>query len=277
MKIIKQEIELSDYFSQLKKIPLLTKQEERKIAILAYQNNKKAKHRLITANLRLVVKIAHAFSNKRLPFLDLIEEGNLGLIHAVDKFNPYKNYRFITYARWWILQSIKRAIKNSSKPIHLPVSLIDIITKWKKISLKLSQKLGRKPYDNEIINELKLSSHFIRFFKSYLWMCYYPKQALYPSILSKKIDIFSNEKSLSADNNLIDESDRKEIQKYLSTINMQEASILSMHYGLDHKKPPLSLRQIAKRLKMSVEWVRQREHEALKKLHYVYVSRVNNI
>lgn len=274
MRIIKQERDLTDYFSQLKTVPLLTKSEERKIAGLSYWGNKKAKHHLILANLRLVVKIARAFSNRGLPFLDLIEEGNLGLIHAVDKFNPYKNYRFTTYARWWILQSIRRAIKSSGKPVHLPASLIDIITKWKKTSSKLSQKLGRKPYENEIIDELKLTSHFIRFFKSYLWFRYYPKQVSYPSITSKEIDIFSDEKSLPVDNNLLDEADKKAIQRYLSTISTRESSILSMHYGLDHKKTPLTLRQIAKRLKISAERVRQIEHEALKKLHDVYVSRI---
>ncbi|MFH0888261.1 MAG: RNA polymerase sigma factor RpoD/SigA [Planctomycetota bacterium] len=274
MRIIKQEHDLTDYFSQLKTVPLLTESEERKIAGLSYWGNKKAKHHLILANLRLVVKIARAFSNRGMPFLDLIEEGNLGLIHAVDKFNPYKNYRFTTYARWWILQSIRRAIKSSGKPVHLPASLIDIITKWKKTSSKLSQKLGRKPYENEIIDELKLTSHFIRFFKSYLWFRYYPKQVSYPSITSKEIDIFSDEKSLPVDNNLLEEADRKAIQRYLSTISIRESSILSMHYGLDHKKIPLTLRQIAKRLKISAERVRQIEHEALKKFHDVYVSRV---
>ncbi|MFH1230255.1 MAG: RNA polymerase sigma factor RpoD/SigA [Planctomycetota bacterium] len=274
MKIIKQETYLTDYFAQLKLVTLLTKNEERKTAILAYRGDKKAKQRLILANLRLVVKIARAFLNRGLPFLDLIEEGNLGLIHAVDKFNPYKNYRFTTYARWWILQSIKRSIKNSVKLIRLPASLIDIIAKWKKMGLKLSQRLGRKPYENEIIDELELTSHFIRFFKSYLWTRYYPKQFSYPSITSKEIDIFSDEKSLPVDRNLLDESDKKAIQKYLSTINIREASILSMHYGLNHKKTPLSLRRIAKRLKMSAERVRQIEYKALKKLHDVYDSRV---
>lgn len=274
MRITKQETIFGDYFTQIKKVPLLTKSEERKTAVLAHRGNKKAKHHLIVANLRLVVKIARAFLNRGLPFLDLIEEGNLGLIHAVDKFNPYKNYRFATYASWWILQFIRRAIRDSVKPIRLPASLIDILTKWKKTSLNLSQKLGRKPYEDEIIAELKLTPHFIRFFKSYLWTRYYREQASYPSIMSKKINIFSDGVFLPVDRDLLDESDKKVIREYLSAISRREASILSMHYGLDHNKTPVSLRQIAKRLKLSVEGIRQIEHKALKKLHDVYISRV---
>jgi len=274
MRIIKQETGFADYFTQLKRVPLLTKSEERKTAILAYRGNKKAKRHLILANLRFVVRIARAFLKRGLPFLDLIEEGNLGLIHAVDKFNPYRNCRFTTYARWWILQSIKRAIRSSGKPVRLPPSLIDILTKWKKTSSNLSQKLGRKPYENEIIDELKLTPHFIRFFKSYLWTRYHSKQAPYLSITSEKINIFSDEKSLPADRNLLDESDKEAIRKYLSAISIQEASILSMHYGLNHNKTPLSLRQIAKRLKISsAQQVLLIEHKALKKLHEVYISR----
>jgi RNA polymerase nonessential primary-like sigma factor len=271
---MKREVDLSDYFSQLQKIPLLTKSEEKEISLLAYAGNKKAKKRLIISNLRLVVKITRSFINQGLPFADLIEEGNLGLIHAVDKFNPHKKYRFTTYGRWWIMHYIKRALRNCVKPIRLPVSLIDIITKWKKVSLKLSQKLGHEPYYEEVINELKLSPHFISFFKNYLRARYHSKQISYPSITSGKIDIFSDEKTLPVDTHLLNEADKKMIQKFLYTISVKEASILSMHYGLDHKKPPLSLRQIAGRLKISAERVRQIEQEALKKLHDIYYSQV---
>jgi RNA polymerase primary sigma factor len=265
-----QDIGLSYYFSQLGKIPILTPEEEKKITLQAYKGNKKAKERLISANLRLVVKIAHEFSNQGLPMADLIEEGNLGLMYSVDKFKPQKGFRFSTYARWWILNYIRRAIKNAINPIKLPVSLIDIITKCKKTSAKLSHKLGREPYYDEILKELNPSSQFMSMFKKALRFEYSARRDLFPNVISGEIDMFLSERPLPVEEQSLDNTDKKMIQTFLSNISEKEAQVLNLRYGLEDNKPPLNLRQIAKKLKLSPEGVRFIENKALKKLSDIY-------
>ncbi|MBI5779230.1 MAG: RNA polymerase sigma factor RpoD/SigA [Planctomycetes bacterium] len=268
---MKQEIGFLTYLSQLEKTPILTAKQEKELAVLAQAGNKRAKNKLVAANLKLVVKIAASFLYKGLPFQDLIEEGNLGLIRAVEKFDPKRGYRFTTYARWWIMSYIRRALRSSVSTIRLSASLIDIISRWKKISVRLAQQLGREPYYDEIIDELKPSPYFLRILKRFLRSDYSKKQNVFPGVVSGDFKDISDKESLPADINLLDEADKKLIKKLLSTISEKEAQILSMRYGLDHNKPPLTLRQMAKKLKMSGERIRQIEEKALKKLHHVYL------
>lgn len=282
---MKQEIGFLTYLSQLEKVPLLTAKQEKELAILAQSGGatkrhggktpsmraNRAKKKLVTANLKLVVKIAASFLYKGLPFQDLIEEGNLGLIRAVDKFDPKKGFRFTTYARWWIMSYIRRALRSSVSTIRLSASLIDIISRWKKVSLKLAQELGREPHYDEVVARLNLSPYFIRIFRRFLRSDYSRKPNIFPGIVSSELKDFSDKESSAVDSHLMDESDKKLIQKLLSTISEKEAYVLNMRYGLDHNKPPLTLRQIARKLKMSGEGIRQIEERALQKLHHVYL------
>ena len=268
---MKQETGLLTYLSQLEKVPILTARQEKELAVLAQSGNKRAKNKLVTANLKLAVKIAASFLYKGLPFQDLIEEGNLGLMRAVEKFDPARGYRFTTYARWWIMSYIRRALRGSVSSIRLSASLIDVISRWKKVSVKLAQQLGREPYYDEIISELKPSPYFIRILKRFLRSDYSKKMNVFPGVVSGDFKDMSDGESLPADINLLDEADKKLIKKLLSTISEKEAQILSLRYGLDHNKPPLTLRQVAKKLKMSCERIRQIEGLALHKLHHVYL------
>src|ERR1700723_4753375 len=150
------------YLREIGKTPLLTREEENKLAAQVKKGNKKTRERMIKANLRLVVKIAHDYENFGLPLLDLINEGNIGLMKAVERFDPSKGGKLSTYGSWWIKQSIKRALANQSKTIRLPVHLVDKISKMRRVSLQMSEELGREPTDEERAEEIGISSGKVR-------------------------------------------------------------------------------------------------------------------
>src|SRR6202043_2621563 len=146
------------YLREIMRVPLLTPQDEITLAARIKKGDSEARAWMIKANLRLVVKIAHDYLNLGLPFLDLISEGNIGLMKAVERFDPAKGEKLSTYGAWWIKQSIKRALANQSKTIRLPVHLVDKISKMRRDSLQISEELGREPTDDELWEEEGLSS-----------------------------------------------------------------------------------------------------------------------
>src|ERR1700731_4877982 len=146
------------YLREIMQTPLLTAQKEIELAARVKNGDQKARAWMIKANLRLVVKIAHDYSNLGLPLLDLISEGNIGLMKAVERFDPAKGGKLSTYGAWWIKQSIKRALANQSKTIRLPIHLIDKIYKLYRASLTMSEELGREPTDEELSEEIGISS-----------------------------------------------------------------------------------------------------------------------
>ena len=152
------ETSIKIYLREISGTPLLTVQEEIELAARIKKGDQKARAWMIKANLRLVVKIAHDYSNLGLPLLDLISEGNIGLIKAVERFDPGKGGKLSTYSAWWIKQSIKRALANQSKTIRLPVHLVDKISKMRRVSLHMSKELGREPTDEEFAEEIGISS-----------------------------------------------------------------------------------------------------------------------
>src|SRR5213592_4150432 len=149
------------YLREIGQIALLTPQQEIDLAAKIKRGDKKARAQMIKANLRLVVKIAHDYSNLGLPLLDLISEGNIGLMKAVERFDPKKGGKLSTYAAWWIKQSIKRALANQAKTIRLPVHLVDKISKMRRVSLQMSEELGREPTDDELGDEIGIASEKI--------------------------------------------------------------------------------------------------------------------
>src|SRR3984957_10048583 len=146
------------YLREIGQVKLLTPQEEIVLAACIKKGDKKAREHMIKANLRLVVKIAHDYENFGLPLLDLINEGNIGLMKAVERFDPSKGGKLSTYGSWWIKQSIKRALANQSKTIRLPVHLVDKISKMRRTAMKLQEILGREPSDEELAEELGISA-----------------------------------------------------------------------------------------------------------------------
>src|SRR6201998_4442303 len=146
------------YLREIGQIPLLTPQEEIELAARIKKGDREARALMIKANLRLVVKIAHDYAHFGLPLLDLISEGNIGLVKAVERFDPAKGGKLSTYGAWWIKQSIKRAMANQNKTIRLPVHLIDKIYKLNRASLNMSEELGREPTDEELSEEIGISS-----------------------------------------------------------------------------------------------------------------------
>src|SRR5678815_5190706 len=142
------------YLREIGQIPLLTPQEEIELAARIKVGDKEARAKMIRSNLRLVVKIAHDYANLGLPLLDLISEGNIGLMKAVERFDPAKGGKLSTYAAWWIKQSIKRALANQSKTIRLPVHLVDKISKMRRVAMQMSEELGREPSDDELAEEV---------------------------------------------------------------------------------------------------------------------------
>src|SRR6266496_891486 len=149
---------LNRYLREIGRIPLLTPQQESELAAKIKKGDAKAREQMINANLRLVVTIAHDYANLGLPLLDLISEGNIGLTKAVERFDPGKGAKLSTYAAWWIKQSIKRALANQSKTIRLPVHLVDKIAKVRRVSLQMSDELGREPTEDELGDELGIAS-----------------------------------------------------------------------------------------------------------------------
>src|ERR1700723_3858928 len=145
------------YLREIGKTPLLTREEENKLAAQVQRGSKRAREQMIKANLRLVVKISHDYANFGMPLLDLINEGNIGLMKAVERFDPAKGGKLSTYGSWWIKQSIKRALANQSKTIRLPVHLVDKISKMRRTALKLQEILGREPTDEELADEMGIS------------------------------------------------------------------------------------------------------------------------
>src|SRR5450631_184223 len=152
------ETSIEIYLREIMQTPLLTAQQEIELAARIKKGDQKARALMIKANLRLVVKIAHDYSNFGLPLLDLISEGNIGLMKAVERFDPAKGGKLSTYAAWWIKQSIKRALANQSKTIRLPVHLVDKISKMRRVSLQMSEELGREPTDDELGEEIGIAA-----------------------------------------------------------------------------------------------------------------------
>src|SRR5216117_2641541 len=152
------DLGLKRYLQEIGQFPLLTPQQEIELAAKIKKGDAEARERMINANLRLVVTIAHDYANLGLPLLDLISEGNIGLTKAVERFEPTKGAKLSTYAMWWIKQSIKRALANQSKTIRVPVHLADKIAKVRRVSLQMSDELGREPTDDELGEEIGIAS-----------------------------------------------------------------------------------------------------------------------
>ena len=253
------------YLREIGKIRLLTQQEEIDLAARIKKGDREARALMIKANLRLVVKIAHDYKNLGLPVLDLVSEGNIGLMKAVERFDPAKGGKLSTYAAWWIKQSIKRALANQSKTIRLPVHLVDKISKMSRVSSQMSEELGREPTDDELAEEIGLSPRTVSQLKTV---------AIRPSSLNAPIgddesiefgEIVGDEDAPTPFEFLRDRNLRDELPDLLATLDDRERTIIFQRFGLDGARPR-TLEEVGKKLGVTRERIRQVQNIALVKL-----------
>jgi RNA polymerase primary sigma factor len=253
------------YLREIGKTPLLTREEENKLASQVQRGSKRAREQMIKANLRLVVKISHDYANYGMPLLDLINEGNIGLMKAVERFNPRKGAKLSTYAALWIKQSIRRALSNQSKTIRLPVHIVDKVHKMNRVIQRLTEKLGREPSDAELAKSLDISTAKVAALR---------KLGVSPISLDAPIgdeddsrfgDIVQDEGALTPYELLRVKTMRQEIREHVKYLDPREAEILTLRFGLDGQSSR-TLEQVGKRFKVTRERVRQIQEIALRKL-----------
>ncbi|MFP4259472.1 MAG: sigma-70 family RNA polymerase sigma factor [Opitutales bacterium] len=256
------------YMQEIGKTPLLTKEEECELAERIKKGDKAARDHMISANLRLVVKIAHDYNNFGLPLLDLISEGNIGLVKAVERFDPSKGGKLSTYAAWWIKQSIKRALANQSKTIRLPVHLVDRIARMRKITAQLADELDREPSDEEIAYEMDLPVNKVAHLKTV---------SVRPSSLDAPVgedgdttfgELVGDENGSTPFETFQEKSMSNDIRDVIAQLDEREAEIIQLRFGLngDH---PLTLEEVGERFNVTRERVRQIQNIAIHKMRRI--------
>jgi RNA polymerase primary sigma factor len=267
---------LRAYMNEIAKTDLLTIEEELELAERIKDGDEKARDHMIRANLRLVVKIARDYSNYGLPLADLISEGNIGLMKAVEKYEPSKGGKLSTYAAWWIKQSIKRALSNQSKTVRLPVHMVDKIARLRKISASLTEELGREPTDTELSEVLGIPRKKIAILK---------QAAQRPTSLDAPIgdeDSGSYAEAIgdaSAVNPLEALSSKEmhgELDGLRSLLDKRESKIIDARFGLGGKKP-MTLEEISRDFGVTRERIRQLQNKALEKMRTALGKKENPI
>lgn len=253
------------YLREIGQIPLLTPEQEIELAAKIKKGDQEARALMIRSNLRLVVKIAHDYANLGLPLLDLISEGNIGLMKAVERFDPAKGGKLSTYAAWWIKQSIKRALANQSKTIRLPVHLVDKISKMRRVAMQMSEELGREPTDDELAEEVGLSAAKVSQLKTV---------AIRPASLDAPIsdddttefgEIVGDAEALTPFERLRDKNLQDEVGDLLGVLDEREKKIIFSRFGLDGGKAK-TLEEVGKKFGVTRERIRQLQNIALMKL-----------
>ncbi len=256
------------YLQQIGKIPLLTAEQELEVAKkIKEKNDEEAKEILVNANLRLVVSIAKKYIGRGLSFLDLIQEGNMGLMKAAEKFDYAKGYKFSTYATWWIQQSITRAIADKSRIIRLPVHMIETLSKIKKVTLDLTTESGKVPSKEEIAYRVGIPvSKLTSLIKAAQSTISIETPATTKDESSKLGDFIVDESTISPDSRVSQENLFEDIQKMLNQLSPKERDVLIMRYGLNDDGNRKTLEEIGSRYGVSRERIRQIENRAISKL-----------
>lgn len=253
------------YLREIQRTTLLTADEEKALASRIAKGDKAARDKMIESNLRLVVKIAKRYINRGLPFLDLIEEGNMGLIKAVERFKLSKECRFSTYATWWIRQSIERALVNQSRTIRLPVHVSDDINKMLKITRELVQRYNREPTVKEVATEMNVNSAYIRRLMVLLKKTYSIERPMGENSDYFLIDTIEDTSSVSPATLLEDLNKYEIVSKWFASLSENEQKILTLRFGLDDKEPQ-TLDTIGRSFGVTRERIRQIEAKSLEKL-----------
>lgn len=259
------------YLQEIGQTPLLKPEEEVSLARKIQKGDKSARDRMIKANLRLVVKIANDYANFGLPVQDLISEGNIGLVKAVERFDPDKGGKLSTYAAWWIKQSIKRALANQSKTIRLPVHLVDKIAKMRRTAAALTEELGREPSDEELAMEVGMSVNKVAHLKSV---------SVRPTSLDAPVgesdgtelgELIGDENGVNPFEQLRNKTLKNDIQQFLEDLEPREAEIIRLRFGLDGETAK-TLEEVGEMFAITRERVRQLQNIALTKMRRALIE-----
>ena len=260
------------YLRQIAQYPLLTPAQEITLAAKIRKGDKKAKEEMIRANLRLVVKIARDYANLGLPLMDLISEGNIGLVKAVERFDPSKGGKLSTYGAWWIKQSIKRALANQGKTIRLPVHLVDKIAKIRRVGASLSDELGREASDEEIAEEIGMNAAKVSRLK---------QAAIRPASLDAPVgdedstefgELVGDEAAVDPFENLSGKNLQVELGDLLGQLDDREKRIISARFGLEGDEP-ITLEEVGVKFGVTRERIRQLQNIALSKMRRALAKR----
>lgn len=256
---------LQSYLQAIGQVPLLTREEEVSLAKKIQRGNKKARAAMIQANLRLVVKIAKDYAGYGLPLADLISEGNLGLVRAVEKFDPTKGTKFSTYASWWIKQAVRRALANQSKTIRLPVHVVDKLNKINRIHSQLTEELGREPDADELSEELDISSGKISMLRQAAQQTLSLDRPIGEDENASLGEIIGDDSAVDPLDQLSEDNMNDTVREAMQHLNERELAILRLRFGLDGVEEE-TLAEIGKRFNVTRERIRQLQNSALIKL-----------
>ncbi len=256
------------YLREIGKIPLLSAEEELALAQKVVKGDKRAKDKMAEANMRLVVSIAKRYSGRGLDFLDLIQEGNTGLLRAVEKFDPDKGFKFSTYATWWIRQAITRAIADQARVIRIPVHMVETINKLLRTQRRMTQELNREPTIDELAKELEMEPEKVE----YVIKIKQDIQSLDAGVGrddddadSVLQDFIEDEDSVTPEESATTQLLKEQVQEVLSTLSDREQKIIRMRFGLDNGKSH-TLEEVGQEFAVTRERIRQIEAKALAKL-----------
>jgi RNA polymerase primary sigma factor len=257
---------LQIYLHDINDTPLLSAEEERELAERVAEGDPLAREHMVKANLRLVVNIARGYLGKGLNLEDLIEEGNLGLMRAVEGFDGTMDTRFSTYASYWIKQSIRRAVMNNGKPIRLPAYMVSLLSKWRRATAVLTERLDRAPTHEEVGKALRLSKKKMGIVaKAIRVNNLTPHSENLEDDGPALNDVLTDDRNKGAEIQLIESDDLDRIFEYMGSLEDREATVIRMRFGLDCYNP-MTLREVGENLGLTRERVRQLESQALQKL-----------
>jgi len=256
---------LETYLRDINEVPLLTAEQERELAVRISEGDAEARDHMVRANLRLVVSIARGYSSRGLTLDDLIEEGNLGLLRAVEGFDPTMGTRFSTYGSYWIKQSIKRALINSSKTIRIPAYMIELLSKWSRTTIRLNDVLGRSPSNAEVARLLGVSKKKLPIIEKAIHVYHSTPQTDQPESGWSLSEVVMDKGMESPDEIMMKDDALAYVRNRLEVMDDREATVLRMRFGLDSEEPR-TLKEVGEHLGLTRERVRQIETACLNRL-----------